>query len=162
VAVIVPPPHDPVCPFGVATAIPAGSASVKPIPLSATAFGAGFVTVKLRLVFPFRAIVGAPNVLVIAGGATTVRLADPVPPLPPSVDVTAPVVLFCTPAVVPVTFTVNVHPALAASVAPARLTLPAPGAAVIVPPPQAPVTPFGAATCSPAGSVSLNPMPVSV
>ena len=162
VAVIVPPPHDPVKPFGVANAIPAGRLSVKPIPLSAIAFGAGFATVKLRVVVPFRGIVDAPNVLLIDGGATTERLADAVPPVPPSVDVTAPVVLFCTPAAVPVTLTLNVHDALAASVAPARLTLPDPAAAAIVPPPQAPVAPLGAATCSPAGKVSVNPILVSV
>src|SRR6202049_5208922 len=116
--------------------------SVKPTPLSATAFGAGFVTVKLRLVVPVSGIVGAPNVLVIAGGATTVRLADAVPPFPPSADVTAAVVLFLNTGAVPVTFTLNVHPALAASVAPVRLTLADPAAAVIVPPPQVPVTPL--------------------
>jgi hypothetical protein len=118
--------------------------------------------VKLRVVVPFRAIVGAPNVLVIAGGAITARLADAVPPVPPSIDVTAPVVLFCAPAAVPVTFTPNEHDAPAASVAPVKLTLPDPTAAAIVPPAHAPVTPLGAATCSPAGRVSLNPMPVSV
>ena len=117
---------------------------------------------KLRLVVPFSGIVGAPNVLVIVGGATTVRLADAVPPLPPSADVTAPVVLFCTPAGVPMTFTLNVHDVLAASVAPVRLTLADPAAAVMVPPPQAPVRPFGAATCRPAGRVSLNPTAVNV
>jgi hypothetical protein len=137
--------------------MPAGNVSVKPIPLSAIAFGAGFVMVKLRLVVPFRGIVAAPKDFVIVGGATTVRLADPDPPLPPSAEVTAPVVLFCTPAAVPVTFTLNVHDALAASVAPVRLTLADPAAAVIVPPPQVPVTPLGAATCSPAGKVSVNP-----
>jgi len=161
VAAIVPPPHDPVRPFGVATAMPAGNVSVKPTPLSATAFGAGFVTVKLRLVVPFRGIVGAPNVLVIDGGAITERLADPVPPLPPSFDVTAPVALFCTPAAVPATFTLKVHDAPAASAAPVRLTLPDPTAAAIVPPPQAPLNPLGAAICRPAGRVSLNPIPVS-
>jgi hypothetical protein len=36
-------------------------------------------------------------------------LAEAVPPVPPSVEVTAPVVLFFVPAVVPVTFTEKVQ-----------------------------------------------------
>jgi len=161
VAVIAPPPQPPVRPLGVETISPLGSVSVTPIPLSVFV-PFGFVMLKLRLVVPFGGIVAAPNTFVIAGGCTTVRLADPVPPLPPSVDVTAPVVLFCAPAAVPVTFTLNVHDALAASVAPVRLTLPDAATAVIVPPPQAPVTPLGVAIRRPAGSESVNPTPVSV
>jgi hypothetical protein len=160
-AVIVPPPQPPARPLGVETISPDGNVSVMPIPLSVIV-PFGFVTVKLRPVVPFSAIAVAPNVLVIVGGATTVRLADPVPPLPPSVDVTAPVVLFCTPAAVPVTFALNVHDPPAVSVAPVRLTLPDPAAAVMVPPTQAAVTPLGVATRSPAGSESVNPIPVSV
>jgi hypothetical protein len=68
-----------------------------------------------------------------------VTLAEAVPPVPPSTDVTAPVVLFCTPAAVPVTFTLNVHDPLAASAAPVRLTLLPPAVAAIVPPPHDPV-----------------------
>ena len=36
VAVIVPPPHEPVRPFGVEITRPAGSVSLNPMPLSAT------------------------------------------------------------------------------------------------------------------------------
>ena len=160
-AVMVPPPQPPARPLGVETISPAGIVSVMPIPLSVIV-PFGFVTVKLRPVVPFSGIAAAPNVLVIVGGATTVRVADPVPPVPPSVDITAPVVLFCNPAAVPVTLRLNVHDPLAASVAPVRLTLPDPAAAVMVPPPQAPVTPLGVATRRPAGSESVNPTPLSV
>jgi hypothetical protein len=67
---------------------------VKPIPVSATAFAAGFVTVKLRLMVPFRGTVGAPNVLVIAGGTTTVTIAVLlIAPAPASVAEIGPVVL---------------------------------------------------------------------
>jgi hypothetical protein len=77
------------------------------------------------------------------------------------VEVTALVVLFLVPALVPVTFTVKLQKALAASVAPDWLTLDEPAVAVIVPPPHEPVSPFGVATTRPAGSVSLNPTPLS-
>ena len=105
--------------------------------------------------------------MVVGGGGggpppTTTMLAEAVLPLPPSFEVTALVVLFCVPAVVPVTLTLNVHEALAASVAPAKLTLPDPAVAVIVPPPQLPVSPFGVATARPAGNASVKPTPVNV
>ena len=74
------------------------------------------------------------------------RLAEAVPPLPASVEVTALVVFFCVPEVVPVTFTANVHAAPAARVAPERLTLFEPAAPVIVPPPQLPAKPLGVPT----------------
>jgi hypothetical protein len=83
------------------------------------------------------------------------------PPLPPSVEVTALVVLFCVPALMPETFTVKLQEALAVSVAPERLTLPDPAVAVIVPPPQLPVRPFGVETTRPEGIVSVKPIPVS-
>src|SRR5712671_885880 len=105
-------------------------------------------------------MLAAPNALMITGGATTVILALEVFPVPPSVEVTC-TLLFFTPAVVPVTFTLKVHEVLIASVAPARLTVPEPATAVIVPPPQLPVRPFGVATTKPAGSVSVNATPVS-
>src|SRR5579859_1840108 len=53
--VMVPAPHDPVRPFGLATASPAGSVSPKPTPVRATvAFG--LVMVKLSVVWAFRLI----------------------------------------------------------------------------------------------------------
>ena len=58
-AEIVPPPQEPVRPFGVATTKPAGSVSVKATPVRLVE-ALGFVTVKLRVVVPFSAIVEAP------------------------------------------------------------------------------------------------------
>ena len=58
-----------------------------------------------------------------------------------STDVTALVTLFCGPVPIAVTFTVNVHVALAARVAPVKLTLLDAATAVIVPPPQLPINP---------------------
>lgn len=94
-------------------------------------------------------------------GGATVMLAEVVSPVPPSLERTALVVLFCTPVAVPVTFTEKVHEASAASVAAERLTLLAPAAAEIVPPPQLPVNPLGVATTNPAGIASVNPTSVS-
>jgi hypothetical protein len=93
--------------------------------------------------------------------AATVTLAAAVPPDPPSTEATAPVVLFCVPTALPVTFTLNVHAKLAASVAPVRLTAPDPAVAAMVPTPQVPVSPFGVETTRPAGNVSVKPTPVN-
>jgi hypothetical protein len=123
---------------------------------------AGFAIVIVRAVLPFRAIPVGANALAIEGGATTLMLAAAVPPGPPSVEVTLPVVLFCWPAAVPVVFTEKVQELVCASVAPVRLITFVAWVAVIVPPPHDPVRPFGVEITSPAGSVSLNPIPVTV
>src|ERR1700704_5648251 len=138
-------------PFGVETTSPVGSVSVNATPVSATVLAAGLVMVKVSVVVPFSGIVVGLNALAIDGGATTLMLAEAVPPVPPSVDVTFPVVLFCVPAAMPVTFTAKVHEVLCARVAPVRLITFVPCVAVIVPPPQVPVKPFGVETTRPAG-----------
>jgi hypothetical protein len=92
VAVIVPPPHDPVSPFGVATVKPLGSVSVKAVPLSAVAAFA-FEIVKLKLDVPPTGMVDGVNDLAIDGGDNTVRVADAARPVPTLVEVTVPVVL---------------------------------------------------------------------
>src|ERR1051325_10333523 len=92
---------------------------------------------------------------------STFTLAVAVKPVPPSVDVIAPVVLTCRPAVVPVTFTEKVQDVVAARVAPVSVIRFVPAAAVIVPPPQVPLNPGGVETTRPPGSVSLNPIPVN-
>ena len=77
--------------------------------------------------------VAGMNTFAIDGGATTLMEAEAVPPVPPSVEVTLPVVLFCSPAAVPVTFTENVQELFAAIVPPLRLITFVPCVAVIVP-----------------------------
>lgn len=149
-------------PFGVETTSPVGNVSVNATPVSATVFAAGLVMVKVSAVVPFNGIVVGLKALAIDGGATTLMLAEAVPPVPPSVEVTLPVVLFCSPAAMPVTFTENVQEPLAAIVPPLRLITFVPAVAVIVPPPQVPVRPLGVEITKPAGSVSLKPTPVSV
>ena len=158
VAVIVPAPHVPVCPFGVEITRPAGSVSLKATPVSAVAFG--LLMVKVRAVVPFSGMLAAPKTLVMLGGVTTVIEAFDVLPVPPSVEVTCTLLLF-TPAVVPCTLTVTVQLALEASVPAERLTVLAPAAAVAVPPQV--LLRFGVgATTSPAGRLSVNAIPFSV
>jgi hypothetical protein len=145
-----------------ATVRPVGSVSVNATPASGSTLAAGLVMVKVSEVVAFFEMLVGLNTLAITGGASTLIEAEAVPPVPPSVDVTLPVVLFCSPAVMPVTFTEKVQDALAARLAPDRLMVLVPAVAVIVPPPQVPVWPLGVEMTRPAGSVSLNPTPVSV
>ena len=63
----------------------------------------GLVSVNVSVVVSFTAMLAAPKDFTSVGGATTVRLAEAVPPVPPSAEVTALVVLFLAPAVAPVT-----------------------------------------------------------
>src|SRR5262245_46476287 len=125
------------------TVRPVGSVSVNATPVSETVFAAGLVMVKVSEVVAFRAIVDGAKTLAIDGGATTLMLAVAVPPVPPSVDVTFPVVLVCRPAAVPVTFTEKVQLLLAAIVPPLRLIVFEPAVAVMVPAPHVPVRPLG-------------------
>lgn len=98
------PAQELVRPFGVATTRPEGKVSVKATPVSATGFAEGLVMVNVRDVTPPDAVLEAPKTFAMDGGATTVRDAVLlVVPVPPSVELTAPVVLFCVPANVPVT-----------------------------------------------------------
>jgi hypothetical protein len=151
------PPHEFVRPLGVVTTSPAGSESVNATPVSATVFAGGFVTESVSEVVPFSGTADAPKAFAIEGGASIVTEADAVPPVPPCVEVTTLVVLFCVPAVMPVTFTANVQDELAARVAADRLTALAPEVPVIVPPPQVPVNPLGVETTNPVGKVSVKP-----
>src|SRR5882724_10856633 len=75
VAVIVPPPHEPVSPFGVATTKPEGRLSVDATPVNGMVLITGFVMVKVSEVEPFSGIVAAPNALVAVGGVATSKFA---------------------------------------------------------------------------------------
>jgi len=91
-AVIVPLPQEPLM-FGVAaTTTPAGRLSVNATPLSALNVFE-FAMVKLSVLLALSATLVGLNDLVMVGGATTVTLADAVLPVPPLVELTAPVVL---------------------------------------------------------------------
>src|SRR5262249_11499198 len=97
------PPHTVAAAF--ATVRPARNVSVKPTPVKGSTFAAGLVIVKVSEVVAFTVMFDGLKSLAIEGGASTLMLAEAVPPVPPSVEVTLPVVLFCEPAAVPVTFT---------------------------------------------------------
>ena len=144
-----------------ATVKPVGIVSVKATPVSATALAAGFVIVKVSEVVAFSAIDVGLKAFAIDGGAMTLIVAAlDVPPMPPSVELTAPVVLLLAPAVVPVTLTEKVQELLAAIVPPDSVTKPDPAVAVIVPDPHVPVRPLGVETTKPAGNESLKAIPV--
>jgi hypothetical protein len=159
-AVMVPVPQEPVSPLlGVATTRPVGKVSLKATPLS-DAVALGLVTAKLRLVAPLSGMLSAPNDLVMVGGATTVTLAEAVPPEPPlpgQEQVTGPDVLFLTPAEVLVTFTEKAQEESPGRSAPDRLTELDPWVAVMVPVKQAAASPLGVDITRPAGRVSVKP-----
>src|SRR5215831_11202318 len=119
--------------------------------------------VKVTVVVPFREMLAAPNALLIVGGATIfIRAVLLVVPVPPSVELIAPVVLLASPAAVPVTLTVSVQEELCVPLPPDRLMTPVPAVAVTLPP-QVLVTPGVPATTNvpvAEGSVSLNATPV--
>ena len=142
-----------------ATVSPVGIVSVNATPVSETVFAPGLVMVNVNEVVVLNAIAAGLNALAIDGGATTARLAEAVPPVPPCVEVIFPVVLFCSPAAIPVTFTESVHELLCAKFAPLRLITLVPCVAVSVPQPHIPLSPLGVETTSPAGSVSVNATP---
>lgn len=139
---------------------PGGRRSVNATWFRATVLAAGLVIVKVSEVVPFNGIPGAPKALVITGGATTLMLAEAVPPGTLSFEVTMLVVLFFVPAVVPVTFTTKLHDVLAARLLTVMLIKLNPSGAVIVPTQFANTT-AGEPITNPAGKVSLKAMPLS-
>ena len=161
-AAVTDPPQPFTAPGVLATVSPDGSVSLKATPFSETVLAAGLVMVKVTVVVPFNGMLAAPNALPIVGGATTASVAVLlVVPVPPFVELTAPVVLLFVPAVVPVRSTEIVHEPLAASAPLLKLIVPVPAVAVTVPPPQFPTTLGVAATCRPEGRVSVKATPVS-
>ena len=83
-------------------------------------------------------------------------------PVPPFVEVTAPLVLDIVPALVAVTLTVTTQDAPPAIVAPEKLNVDTPPAGANVGEPQFEVLAAGvAATCNPVGNVSVNATPVN-
>jgi hypothetical protein len=74
IAVIVPPPHDPVRPFGVATTRPDGRVSVNARPVAPVELSV-FVTVKISWLVPPGAMVEGLNKIPSVGGEVTVKVA---------------------------------------------------------------------------------------
>jgi hypothetical protein len=144
-----------------ATVIPLGKVSEKAKPVRAAVLAAGLVIVKVNDEVAFNAMPAGLKAFAIVGGAITFRLADAVPPVPPSVEVMFPVTLLCVPALMPVTLMANAQELLDAMVAPERFTTLLACVAVMVPPPQLPRIPFGVEITNPAGKMSLNVMALS-
>src|SRR5438270_676872 len=118
--------------------------------------------VKLSEVEPFSGMLAAPKALRIVGGAATVRLAVLlVAPVPPFVELTAPVVLVTVPDCVPVTFTTIVQVAPGVAIDPPVRLIEVELAAAVTVPPQVLLTPGVEATWSPFVSVSLKATPFS-
>ena len=137
--------------------------SVKPTPVNVVRISV-LVTVKVKvLVSPTRIVLGL-KVLLIAGGATTIRLAVlEVRPVPPSVELMTDVVLSFEPWLVPRTrtLTVQVAPERMLPLLKVRLVAPADGAKVGVPQP----TLLGVGvvqTVRPVGRLSVNATPFRV
>src|SRR5260370_25587509 len=145
-----------------ATVSPVGSVSVKATPVSGTVLAPGLVMVKVSDVVVFSAMVAGLKALAIEGGATTVMEAEAVPPAPPSVEVTLPVVLFWSPALVPVTSTENVQPLLAARVAPSTKEHIFHLKALFILPCRLLLRANSTATTRPVGSVSPKPSPDNI
>ena len=91
------------------TVSPVGSVSVNATPVSDIVLGDGLMIVNCNELVVFSAICAGLKILLMLGGATTVRLADAVFPVPPLVELTFPVVFVYAPAVAPVTVTLNWH-----------------------------------------------------
>jgi hypothetical protein len=105
-----------------ATLSPAGSVSVKVIPVRSVRLVSGLFRPKLSVVVPFNGMLAAPNDIEMVGGVRTVMLAVAVPPEPPSFEVTLPVVVLHMPSAAPMMSIEKVQLVLAASDAPLRLT----------------------------------------
>jgi len=163
VAVIVPPPQLPLKPLGLNICTPAGRLSVNPTPVSGEVFAFMIVNDRVDVLVAPTPIVEGVNDFEITGADATVKEALAVPPVPPLVELIAPVVLFFTPEVVPVTLTVTVQVAPTATVMLDATTLEVPAVAVTDGAPQLPLvaSPFGVPTTSPAGKLSVNATPVN-
>ena len=100
--------------FGVAaTCKPFVSVSVKATPVRVRVLAPGFVIVNVSCVAVFGPTVVGLKALLIVGGAATLSVAVLlVIPVPPSVELIAPVVFAASPAAVPFTSTLKVHDVL--------------------------------------------------
>lgn len=142
----------------VVTVSPVGSVSVKPTPVRETGLPAGFVMVNVKLVVALSAMVPGLNPFEIEGGASTVRLAVEVFPVPAFEDVTC-TLLLNVPAMLPCTLTKTVQDPPPVIAPLARLTE-LPPLTAVMPPPHELLTPGVDATVIPPGKVSVNATPL--
>ncbi len=137
--------------------MPDGRLSVTATPVSVVD-ALGFVIVRVRVDVPPEPMPVGLNDLVIVGAATTVKVALAVRPLPPFVELTAPVVLTDAPGVLVVAVAVTVQLPLAAMDAP-LMTIEVDVEEAVLPPVQVVAKPEAV---MPAGRVSVMPTPVRV
>jgi hypothetical protein len=104
-----------------ATTRPVGKVSETANPVSAV-FPAGFVIVIVRIELTLAATLVGLKAFAIVGTAFTVRVAEAVNPLPPSFEVTFPVVLAAAPTVLDVTVAVTVQLVFGVAIAPLAKT----------------------------------------
>jgi hypothetical protein len=141
-----------------ATTRPLGRVSEKATPASATVLAGGFVRVKVIVDVPPGGIDVGLKPLEMVGGATTTRVEVlETVPVPPSVEVTAPVVLSKLPADAPVTVTEKEQAGLVATVAPDSEMVRVVAVVVSVPPHTVELE---SATVRPVGRMSEKPTPV--
>src|SRR5215472_17592854 len=142
-----------------------GNVSLKATPVrSPAAVVFGLLMVKVRVEVPFKGMLTEGlNALLIVGGATTVRLAVPVLPVPAVASLTV-TLLLAAPATVPCTCKDTPQVTPGARVELARETEPEPDVAVATPL-QVLLSPLGVATTKVPGAVgrvSVKVIPVSV
>jgi hypothetical protein len=157
VAVNVPPVQPVVlAPFGVCTTKPPGNVSEIVTPVRVTVSGLVIVIVISELT-PVPTLVGE-KVLLTVGGLLTIRLALAVKPVPPFVELTAPVVFVAVPAVVSVTLAVMVQLELVGMDALLKLIVPEPTPLPVKVPPEQVVV-AAVEIVIPDGNVSLTETP---
>jgi hypothetical protein len=142
-----------------ATLNPDGSGSANVTPVNGVVVF-GFVNVNVNVVFAPTRTGDGLKAFASDGGNATMTDSFAVLPVPPSVEVTAPLVLFFVPAVVPFTFTCTVQLPEAGIDPPVNATEPLPAVAATVPP-HVFDNPFGVPTTNPLGRLSLNATPDS-
>jgi len=162
VAVIFPPPQEPVSPFGVATNRPVGSGSVKLTFVSGAAIL--FVIVNVKPTVWCRRTMGAAKDLVKSVALATVTEAEAGVPEALSLEVGTLVVLVSKPVAAPLAITSTSTSQVNTLSTETRtiLTDPDRGTAVTVPVPHVWIRLLGVATTNPVGKVSVKPTPVRV
>jgi hypothetical protein len=140
-----------------ATINPSGNGSENVTPVNGVVVF-GFVNVNVNTVVAPNRTGDGLKAFANDGGNATITDALAVLPVPPSVEATAPLVLFFTPADVPRTLTCTEQLPDTGIDPPDRDTEPLAATAVAVPP-QVFDNPFGVPTTSPPGRVSVNATP---
>jgi hypothetical protein len=154
------PPQVLVAIGAASTSRPAGKVSVKLRPESPFGLAAGLVMVIVKVEMPPTCTPVGEKAFAMVGGMKTLSVALAVPPIPPSVELTLPVVLSFAPTLVALTLTLIAQELPGVAIAPpdsVMLVFVAAGENV---PPQVLVAAGVVSTSTPAGNVSLTEMPV--